>query len=228
MFNNNAAYYQFFIFGRAQLGDDITEPSPLSPLELDALTELVNIGVSRAANALRDMAGEQVMLTVPSLVILARAQAAMLLEERGWDRLVAVRQIFAGAFSGSALLIFPETNSLELVRAVSRGELSLEDMIELEQEALAEIGNIILNACMATIANLLELSLTMSLPEILRGRGLEFFSGLPGADDGVLFVRINFSLRGRQVSGYVAIVMDFVSLESLQSLLAAFIRRVAI
>ena len=62
----------------------------------------------------------------------------------------------------------------------------------------------------------------------MRGRGLEFFSLLPGGGDGVLFVRINFSLKGREVSGYVAIVMDFVSLESLQSLLAAFIRRVAI
>jgi chemotaxis protein CheY-P-specific phosphatase CheC len=39
----------------------------LTALELDALTELVNIGVSRAANALRGLVGEQVLLTVPSL-----------------------------------------------------------------------------------------------------------------------------------------------------------------
>ena len=89
--------------------------------------------------------------------------------------LVAVRQAFQGEFSGCALLIFPEPNSLELVRAVTKGELSLEDIIDLEQEALAEIGNIILNGCMATIANLLERSLTMSLPEIVRGAGFRLF-----------------------------------------------------
>ena len=37
----------------------------LSELELDALTEVVNIGVSRAATSLRDMVGEQVFLSVP-------------------------------------------------------------------------------------------------------------------------------------------------------------------
>ena len=37
----------------------------LDELELDALTELVNIGVNRAAASLRDMVGEQVVLSVP-------------------------------------------------------------------------------------------------------------------------------------------------------------------
>jgi chemotaxis protein CheC len=153
--------------------DPILPAHRLSELEMDALTEVVNIGVSRAANSLRDLVGEQVFLTVPSLAILTRAEAAALVSLRGGDQLVAVRQAFQGEFAGSALLIFPETNSLELVRAVTKGEMTLEDIIELEQEALAEIGNIILNGCMATIANLLQRNLKMSLPEIIRGTGLD-------------------------------------------------------
>ena len=73
-----------------------------------------------------------------------------------FELLVAVRQAFSGDISGRALLIFPEKNSLELVRAVAGEGLSLEDILELEHEALAEIGNMILNACMATMANLLH------------------------------------------------------------------------
>jgi chemotaxis protein CheC len=200
----------------------------LSELELDALTELVNIGVSRAANSLREMVGEEVILTVPSVIILSRPDAAFAIRQGNANPMVAVRQAFQGEFSGCALLIFPEPNSLELVRAVTRGDLSLDDIIELEQEALAEIGNIILNGCMATIANLLERSLTMSLPEIIRGSGLDFFELAPsGTDDGILFVRINFSLKGREVSGYVAIVMDFLSLAALRALVADFISRAA-
>jgi chemotaxis protein CheC len=38
----------------------------LNELQLDALTELVNIGVSRAATSLREMIGSQVHLSVPS------------------------------------------------------------------------------------------------------------------------------------------------------------------
>ena len=200
----------------------------LSELELDALTELVNIGVSRAAASLGAMVGEQVLLSVPSVVIVSRSKAADLLGGTRQDLLVAVRQAFHGDVSGRALLIFPERNSLELVRAVAGERLSLEDILELEHEALAEIGNIILNACIATVANLLERSLTMSLPEIVRGDSEGLFDlGAAIADDVVLFVHINFSLKGHQIMGYVAMVMDFASLVSLKELVAEFIRRMS-
>ena len=42
-------------------------PSTLNELELDALTELVNLGVSKAALSLREMIGAQVFLSVPSV-----------------------------------------------------------------------------------------------------------------------------------------------------------------
>jgi chemotaxis protein CheC len=198
----------------------------LDELEIDALTELVNIGVSRAAVALRELVGEEVILSVPSLSIVSRAEAAELVSQGTSDFLIAVRQAFQGEFSGRALLIFPEASSLELVRVVAGRHLSLDDIVELEQEALAEIGNIILNGCVATIANLLRRSLTMSLPEIVRGKGQDLFLLSPsGADDVVLFIRINFSIEGREISGYVAMVMDLVSLASLKSLVTEFIRR---
>jgi chemotaxis protein CheC len=200
----------------------------LNELELDALGELVNIGVSRAAASLGTMVGEQVLLSVPSVVLVSRSQAAELISATRQDLLVAVRQEFHGDVSGRALLIFPEKNSLELVRAVAGEGLSLEDILELEHEALAEIGNIILNACMATVANLLQRSLTMSLPEIVRGTSEGLFDlSVSLTEDVVLFVHINFSFKGRQVVGYVAMVMDFASLSSLKQLVADVIRRMA-
>ena len=203
-------------------------PFVLDELELDALTELVNIGISHAAASLAVMVGEQVLLSVPSVVILSRSEAAALIGQPKNDLLVAVRQAFHGEVSGRVLLIFPESNSLELVRAAVGEHLSLEDILELEHEALAEIGNIILNSCMATIANLLQRSLKMSLPEIVRGAGGEFFElSASRSDDVVLFVHINFSLKGHEVSGYVAMVMDFPSLAPLKQLIADFIRRMA-
>lgn len=206
----------------------MTDPSELGldELEVDALTELVNLGVSRAAVSLRELVAEQVHLSVPSLSVLSKPEAAHSI--RGPDRrfLIAVRQAFDGEFSGRALLIFPEANSLELVRAVAGDHLSLEDIAELEHEALAEIGNIILNGCMGTIGNLLRRNLIMSLPEILRGQGLDFFDlSNPAAEDVVLFIRINFRLHGREISGYVALVMDLPSLAALKGLVAEFIRR---
>lgn len=199
----------------------------LSDLELDALTELVNIGVSRAATSLREMVGQQVLLSVPNVRLVDRSEAIKLLGQSESSRLVAVHQVFEGDITGRALLIFPETNSLELVRAVTGGELPLEDIIELEQEALAETGNVILNGCLATIANMLQRSLKMSLPEILRGQGPEFFEldPPPTAADVVLFLYINFAVHERDIRGYIAMLMDMPSLSALQTLLGEFIER---
>jgi chemotaxis protein CheC len=199
----------------------------LDELERDALTELANLGVSRAATSLRAMVGKQVLLSVPAVAIVTRDNAARFMGMHGASNLVAVHQAFAGDFSGRALLIFPEANSLELVRAVAGEDLPIEDIIELEQEALAETGNIILNGCLATIANTLRRSLTVSLPEIVRGKGADFLNlpGACGAEDIVLFLYIDFSVNDRNIRGYIAMLMDLSSLQSLRRLLCEFIQR---
>jgi chemotaxis protein CheC len=200
----------------------------LAELERDALTEIMNIGVNRAAASLRKMVGSQVHLSVPSLDIVTQRRAARLISERELSELIAIRQDFSGPFSGRAMLIFPETNSLELVRAVTGGTLTAEEVLEMEHEALAETGNVILNSCLATMANMLQRSLTMTIPQIMRGSGdLLFDVTSDMAHDGlVLFLYIDFAVRERDLRGYIAMVMDIPSLEVLKSLLAEFIVRV--
>ncbi|MDO6416711.1 chemotaxis protein CheX [Sphingomonas sp. BIUV-7] len=206
----------------------ITEPISLAELERDALTEIVNIGVSRAASNLRKMIGGEVLLSVPSIDVVSQRRAARLISEREVSDLIAVRQNFQGPFSGCALLIFPETNSLELVRAVTGGELSTAELVEMEHEALAETGNVILNSCLATMANMLKRSLQMTIPEVIRGSGATLFEvDETNASEGlVLFLYINFSVRKHDIRGYIAMIMDLPSLATLKELLDEFIQRV--
>jgi chemotaxis protein CheC len=201
----------------------------LDELELDALTELVNIGVSRAAVSLREMIGEQVHLSVPSVDLISRARAVEILSETEVRTLVAVHQVFEGDITGRALLIFPESRSLELVRAVASSDLSLDDLIDLEPEALAEVGNVILNGCLATIANMLNRTLKISLPEIVRGNGNTLFNLPPPPDAGdvVLFIYINFVVQRRDVRGYIAMLMDVPGVVALKILLREFIQKMA-
>lgn len=206
----------------------IPESIVLAELERDALTEIVNIGVSRAASSLRKMIGDQVFLSVPSIEVVSQKRAARLISEREVSDLVAVRQDFSGPFSGRALLIFPETNSLELVRAVTGDELSAQDVLDMEHEALAETGNVILNSCLATMANMLRRSLTMTIPEVLRGSGASLFEVEEDSktDGLVLFLYIDFAVRSRDIRGYIAMIMDLPSLAMLKELLGEFIARV--
>lgn len=201
----------------------------LEELERDALTELVNIGVSRAASSLRKMVGEQVLLSVPSVEAVTREGASTLIRERESGELIAVRQDFDGVFSGRAMLIFPQANSMALVQAVTGGALSPDEAVEMETEALAETGNVVLNSCLATMANMLQKPLQMSLPEVLRGDGAALFKlSQQHAEGGVvLFLYINFAIADRDIRGYIAMLMDLPSLQALRTLIHDFIERVA-
>ena len=94
-------------------------PVHLGELELDALTELVNLGVSNAALSLGEMARDEVILSVPRVSVVTREQAITHLHERNTKRLVAVQQDFDGDISGRALLIFPEAQSMEQIGRAS-------------------------------------------------------------------------------------------------------------
>jgi chemotaxis protein CheC len=199
----------------------------LTEVEQDALAEIANLGVSRSANSLRQMMGEQVFLAVPKVQIVGRQTAAALVERGNRSaKLVAVQQSFDGPFAGKALLIFPEAQSLELVRTIVGDQHSLEDVIDLEQEALAETGNIILNACVSTIANLLHRPMNMSLPAIIRGSGETLFGGPPEKDNLVLFLYIDFRTKARDIHGFIVLLMDLPSIIALKAIVMDYIRTV--
>lgn len=197
---------------------------PLTDLERDALAELSNIAMARAATSLRQMVEHQVLLSVPQVDIVSKKRASEIIGGGPTSALVAVRQDFEGAFAGRALLIFPEANSFELVRMVVSRELSLQDVGSLEDEALAETGNIILNSWIATIANLLKQSLKISLPIVLRGNS-EVMLASAEQQTLVLFLHIQFEVSTKEVQGYVALLMDIPSIDVLRALLIDLVKR---
>jgi chemotaxis protein CheC len=172
------------------------------------------------------MVGEQVLLSVPAVEIVTRQEASKLVERNNANKLVAVQQSFDGPFAGRALLIFPEAQSLELVRAIVGDEHSLEDVIDLEHEALAETGNIILNGCLATIANVLHQTMRVSLPSIVRGDGAALFEVEGDASKGpfVLFLYIDFNIKKHDVHGFIALLLDLPSIAALKDIVHDFIR----
>ena len=59
-------------------------------------------------------------------------------------------------------MIFPQAKSLELIRVIVGADVDAAEANDIEEEALAETGNIILNGCLATMANILHQSLVIS------------------------------------------------------------------
>jgi chemotaxis protein CheC len=97
--------------------------------------------------------------------------------------------------------------------------------MEMIREALAETGNIILNGCLATIANVLKCTMRMSLPSIVRGDGDSLFEVDQAAlsESFVLFLFIDFNIRNRDIHGFVGLIMDLPSIVALREIAHEFI-----
>lgn len=198
----------------------------LEGLEGDALTELVNIGVSRAAVSLRKMVGQQITLTVPAVELLSSLDAAKLVWQREPGPVITVTQTISGPFVGRGLLIFPNESGKTLARILAGNALSEEELSAFEDEALAETGNIILNACVGSIANMLRQRINLSTPSVSRGNGELLFQDVTPSPEGViLFLYINFGVNSFRIAGYIALVMDMPSLIILKTVIAEFIER---
>lgn len=201
----------------------------LSELEADALTEIFNIGVGVAADVLSQIINENVRLAVPLVELTTQEQACSQFHDRENRPLCAISQTYSGEVTTHAILMFPEENSLELVRSMVGSEVPLEQLTEMEQDAMAEIGNIILNAIISQLSNTLNLSFEGSLPKVSMVTGETIFAGF-GEDviagevgHSVLMLTIDFELSSRQISGYLAFLLDIPSSEKLISHLDHFI-----
>ncbi|MFL6660187.1 MAG: chemotaxis protein CheC [Massilia sp.] len=199
----------------------------LNELQHDALVEIFNIGVGHAARAMSEIVNEEVTMSVPSISFVNRADAAQMLGNKDTSRVCGVSQHYEGAFSTEAILMFPEDKSLDIVRLMVGESVPLQELTEMEQEAMSEIGNIILNSCVGTLANIFAQELSGSLPAYHVGTSEEILSASGSmADTVVLLLHIDFILETHQIHGYVAFILDLTALHDLTHQIDLYLARV--
>lgn len=197
-------------------------PDKLTPLEIDALTEIFNIGIGRAAKSLNQMVSQTVDLTIPEIEILPNKQAKHKLDLDTAMEISAVTQRFSGDFQGQALLMFSKENGLQLVRLLLGNKIPIEDLSELEQDSLVEIGNVILNACFGTVINFLQASISIEMPEFIQGNLNKIFT-YSSEHDWSLYIKVKFSLPSENIAGHISFIMDITSLEIFQESVRTFV-----
>ena len=198
----------------------------LSALEQDAVTEIMNVGVGRAAASLSLMVKEEIQLSVPAAELLYGVAARERLAQSS-DHMVAVRETFNGLLSGSAALLFPQSKSLDLVRMVLDENLTAEEVTELEQEALVEIGNIILNGCLSSIADSLVGEIETSIPVLMHANLSTILPQTAEVEPVLLVLTIDFTIRSRDIQGHIVFLMDMQAASIFQQLIANYIASIA-
>lgn len=190
----------------------------LNELQRDALTEAFNLGMGNAAAALSEMVDEEVTLSVPELKFMTKSEAAKTVMAQTPETVSGVSQNFKGSFGGQALLLFPGGKSLELVRLLLKDTVPMEQLTEFEEEALNEIGNIIINGSLASLADMFGDEIRSDLPIFIHGQSADILDNecdSVGKTDIILFLQVAFALEKHSINGCIAIVMDVKSVEDL-------------
>ncbi|MDH5183955.1 MAG: chemotaxis protein CheC [Gammaproteobacteria bacterium] len=188
----------------------------LNELQHDTLTEIINIGMGSAAAAMSIMVRDEVNISVPDISFSSIDTIQDNLSGLDTNELASVRQGFDGELMGDAMLLFQGDKSLEIVRLLLSNTMTIDnnDFSDFEQEALSEIGNIILNAGLSAIANTLKFTVNSSLPIYKQGN-LNKLMAPSDQTQTVLILRVDLSLETKQIKGYVIYLMDIQSIDLL-------------
>lgn len=183
----------------------------------DALGELLNMGLGQAADALSQMAQEEVLLSVPDVELCDEAQVDAYIQTQYPREVTTIAQGFNGPLDGEGLLIFPDRNSHRLVHALLDRAYTSGDLSELEFEALSEVGNIILNACLAAFADTFGMELGTQIPSWVQGDSETLMDHIRSTGrQQFILVQIDFSLEKKHSKGCVMFILAAAAYESLR------------
>lgn len=197
----------------------------LTTAQHDALVELLNIGFGRAAASLSQLTGHRVVLEVPHVSVHPIAALDTALSTLVTQEIATVHQIFSGPVAGDALLILGH-EAAGTLKELLTDEAALPLSVDASaREILTEVGNILLNACLGSFGNLLNVQVSFSVPHLnldtLRGLLRSLLINREGLQY-ALVVHAGFRLRDAEVTGYLVIVLSVTSLDRLLRSLEAW------
>ncbi len=187
----------------------------IEPILLDVLTEFVNIGVGRAAGILNQMLSSPVTLSVPKVEVIESSDTGSIVHEVGAETLSIVRLNFSSGLDGIAALLFPRPAAHTFVSLLTGEQPGSIDIDSLKAETLNEVGSILLNGIMGSIANLCEVHVNYSVPEYCETTPLEVCGVECGKGSAVVIVHAMFIVKEHLIEGKILIVFNGGSMEAL-------------
>ena len=190
----------------------------------DALTELFNIGLHRAAASLSELTGQRILVELPRLWVCPIEETHLRLRELIEGELATVHQIFMGSMTGDAILVLEYEAASRLAALLTNGDVAADGRLDQSaREVLTEVGNVILSSCLSAFGDMLHVSVTFSVPRI-HVESLEgMLRSLKVESDELhytLLAATRFRLTEGEVGGYLLIAVGIASLELISKSLA--------
>lgn len=174
----------------------------LSPMQLDALKEIVNIGAGNSATALSQLLNRRIDMTVPNINIVPFDEIFSRIG--GEEVVIGVIVRVLGDTPGNILFIFSKDAAFNMIETLT-GQRE-EQITELGTSVLCEIGNIISSSYMNAIAKFTNLVIMPSVPaatyDMLGAILSTTFIESGQFDDSVLDIETSFMQDELEVSGH--------------------------
>jgi chemotaxis protein CheC len=183
---------------------------------IDAIRELINIGVGRAAGLLSDMTERSIVLRVPSIRVIRYDDLSEVTGLFPHAPLSTITLGFQGPLSGLSALVFPPKSAVSLVMLLTGEKAQTAELDVIRVETLKEVGNIIINAVMGSIANVLAHHLEYSLPsfqEITLSGLVDIQKNRP--EEWIVFANTQFNIEETDIEGNILLVLEVGSMDSL-------------
>lgn len=186
----------------------------LSEMQQDLLTELFNLGIGSAANSLSQLVNQEVVLSVPSILFETQTQLTQRLGRN--EDIFSVSQEMEGPFAMQSMLIFNPEDSFDVVKQMLGEHLSDETLAELQSEALSEIGNIVLNACISVIAEALGEKFLIQLPVFRDTKAAKLLNEtMDHQSDLLLSILVKMELLNNEINGHLIFILNADSMSNL-------------
>jgi chemotaxis protein CheC len=190
----------------------------------DALTELFNIGLHKAAASLSELTGQRIIVDLPRLWVCPVEETHVRLRELIEGELATVHQVFMGSMTGDAVLVLEYENASRLAALLTKGEVAVDGRLDQSaREVLAEVGNVILSSCLSAFGDMLHVAVSFSVPRIHVESLDGLLRSLKVESDELhytLLAATRFRLTEGEVGGYLMIAVGISSLDLISKALA--------
>lgn len=184
--------------------------------QLDALQELINIGVGRAASLLNEMVDSHIHLEIPVVKVLSATEAYQELDTRFHNNsLASVKLNFTGSFYGTAGLIFPTDSASTLVAVLTGEEADSDDLDAVKIGTLSEIGNIVINGVMGSISNVLKQHMNYTLPVYLEDTIENLLLPTDVSESKILLAQARFTIEQLELIGDIILIFELGTFDAL-------------
>lgn len=191
----------------------------LSPVAIDCLREIGNIGSGSAASALSQMLGKPIEMKVPSVRVLEYQQ---IIDTMGGPEKVITGILvrLQGDIKGMMMFLLEDSFAqVVLSTFMSAENVQVTSLGEMEFSVITEMGNIMAGSYLQALSTLTGLTIDMDIPSMTVDM-LGAIMSVPITEfaqvgDKVLFIDDGFAIDGVDIKSNIILIPEMESLETL-------------